>query len=291
MVLSHSRIKMMLLGGALSVIGSAVVFAQSGGVVLENSQKNVPIVITADKTLEWHRNDRQYIARGDVEAKQGSTAIYGDVVTADYRDEEEGSVDLWRMTAAKDVRVVANQATAYGQTLVYDIDKSVAVMKGSGLKMVTPQHVVTAEESFEYWVDQGILKAIGQAVAVSGDDRLEGEVLTAIFEENAEGKRVLKRLTAKKNVRVTTPTEILIGDEGFYDAVTQKAVVEGNVKIVREKNVLEGVRAEVDLKTNISKMYGGGGAITPATVNGRVSKPVDKQRVRGVFYPSAQKDK
>ena len=271
----------------VSGVMSSAAMAQGGELVPENTDRNKPVEITADKTLEWHRNDKQYIARGQAIAKQGVTEIHGEVLTADYRDQEEGSIDIWRLTAASDVQVVSSESTAYGDNLVYDIDKSVAVMKGDNLKMISPEHIVTAKDSFEYWVNQGILKAIGKAVALSGDDRLEGDVLTAIFTEDAQGNRVLKSLKADQNVVVKTPTETLIGDTGRYNAVTNKAVVEGNVKIVREKNVLEGVKAEVDLTTNISKMYGTTGSVQ----NSSAVEPSGDGRVRGVFYPSSNSNK
>lgn len=271
----------------LSCVYCCSALAQGGEVVPVNTDRNKPVEITADKTLEWHRDNKQYVARGQAVATQGMTSIHGDVLTADYRDQQEGSIDIWRLTAAKDVEVISSTSTAYGDNLVYDIDKSVAVMTGDHLKMISPDHVVTAKESFEYWVNQGILKAIGHAVAVNGDDRLEGEVLTAIFTEDNQGKRVLKSLVADKNVVVKTPTETLIGDKGRYDALTNKAYVEGNVKIVREKNILEGVKAEVDLTTNISKMYGAVGVVQGDNSVEKVN-PSGQGRVRGVFYPSSQ---
>ncbi len=55
---------------------------------------------------------------------------------------------------------------------------------------------------------------------------------------------------------------------------TNTAIITGNVKITRGQNVLTGERAEVDLNTNISRLFGS--SIEDGQVGGRV---------KGVFYP------
>jgi lipopolysaccharide export system protein LptA len=74
-------------------------------------------------------------------------------------------------------------------------------------------------------------------------------------------------------VKITTPTEVLTGDYGIYKAETNTAEVKGNVKIVRGPNTLEGDRAQVDLNTNVSSMFGGEGT----------------GRVKAVFFPGSEK--
>ena len=79
-------------------------------------------------------------------------------------------------------------------------------------------------------------------------------------------------MEAKINVVITTEKEVLTGDYAIYKSATNTAEISGNVKITSGANVLEGAKAEVDLTTNISKMFG-------AQATGK--------RVRGVFYPKS----
>lgn len=240
-----------------------------------NPDKDKPLEITADNTLEWHRDIKQFIARGNALAVQGATSVRGDILTADYRENSAGSTEIWRVTASGNVEIKSQDSTARGDRGVYDLDRGAAVLTGKTLKMTTPEQTVTASDSFEYWVAEGRLTAIGNAKLVRGQDTLEADKLSAFFEEKS-GKKELSRIEADGHVVITTPEEKLTGDEGVYRADSNTAEVTGDVKITRGPNVLEGKKARIDLATNVSSLIGEGG---------------DQGRVRGVFYPESEKKK
>jgi len=240
-----------------------------------NPDRDQPLEITADETLEWHRNTRQYIARGNVIVKQGEVTIFADILTADYRETGVSAFEIFRLTADGNVRILSQGNTATGQRAVYDVDRGVAVMTGNNLSLRSPDQSVTARDSFEYWITEGRLKAIGAARVLRGEDILEADNVSARFTEDATGTRQLQNLGAEGNVKITTPTEILTGRRGTYTASTNIAALTGNVKIARGPNVLEGESAEVNLTTNVSKMKG---------------NPAQGGRVRGVFYPGSEDD-
>ncbi len=234
-----------------------------------------PLEITAQKTLEWRRNDKQYVARGQAVAKQGDVSIAGETLTADYRESKKSNTEIFRLTAEGSVRIVSQGSTAEGDKAVYEVDKGLATMTGSALRLSSPEQTVTAKDRFEYWVPQGRLNAIGRAHAVRGEDVIDSDTMSAIFRENTmTKKRELSKLEAAGHVVITTPTEILRGDRGDYDATTNVATLDGNVSIKRGPNILEGESADVNLTTNISRMHGGTG---------------EGGRVRGVFYPNSDK--
>ncbi len=250
-------------------------FAQQG----MNPDRDQPLEITAEQTLEWHRDNQQYIARGSVIAKQGDVTIIADILTADYRETSASAFEIYRLSADGNVKISSKGNVAYGQKAVYDVDRGVAVMTGDNLRLAAPDQSVTARDSFEYWVTEGRLTARGGAhVTRMGGDTLDADIVAAIFTEDATGTRQLKNLTADGHVRITTPNEIVTGKKGRYEAVTNIAVLSGDVKITRGPNVLEGERAEVNLTTNVSKMLGGPVQGTNGT-----------GRVRGVFYPGSDK--
>ena len=242
-----------------------------------NPDRNRPLEITADDSLAWHRTDRYFRARKNVRAVQGDTALHADTLTAHYRDGEGGGMEMHTVQADGHVRIIAAQGKAYGDKAVYDIDKGYAVMTGQDLRLVSDGQSVTARDKFQYWVREGKLEAIGRAVAVRAGDKLEADRMTAVFAEDKNGKRALKTLEARGHVVITTPTEILTGDRGVYQADTHMAQLTGNVKITRGPNILEGKRAEVNLETNVSKISGG--------------TPENAGRVRGVFYPGSEEKK
>lgn len=236
------------------------------------ANKDAPLVITADETLEWHRNDQRYIARGNAMAEQDGMSIKAQTLTADYKDTAKSSMDIHRLTAETGVVISSQGNVATGEKAVYEVASGKAVMTGGDLKLTSPDQTVTAQDRFEYDVKAGRLSAHGNAVVVRLQDKLSADHVSAQFEDDkATGKRTLKELTADGNVVIVTPTETVRGKTGLYRADTNIATLKGGVRIERGPNVLEGDEAEVNLTTNVSRMIGG------ATTDGG--------RVRGVFYP------
>lgn len=246
-----------------------------------SATSSAPLEISADKTLEWHRNTKQYIARGKAVAQQGDTTIAAETLTANYRETAEKSMDIYRLIAEENVILTSGINTAYGDHATYDIDTGMAVLTGNNLRMQSPEQTVTATDKFEYDMNAGRLSAIGKAKVVRGKDTLEAPTMSAFFASNtgADSSRKLERMEANGGVKITTPTEILTGDSGTYNAATNTATVIGNVRITRDQNVLEGDRATVNLTTNVSTL-----SASPKTTGG-------DGRVRGVFYPDQQKNK
>ena len=74
--------------------------------------------------------------------------------------------------------------------------------------------------------------------------------------ETVQGQSV--RIDATGGVHVSTPTDIVTGNEGVYMVDEEKATVCGNVKITRDTNQLNGECAVVNMKTGRSTLQGGG---------------------------------
>lgn len=243
----------------------------------ENSKE--PIEITADNTLEWLRGDSRFVARGNAVAVQGPSSVAAQTLTADYREGQGGGIQIHTLKAEQNVVLSSKDSHAYGDVAVYSLDEGLATMTGQNLKMVSPDQSVTARDKFEYWVQEGRVNAIGDAVAVrpkpqgGGEDKLRADKISAVLKDNAQGQRVLDTLEATGNVVITTPAEQATGQYGIYRSATNKAELKGNVVITRGPNVLKGDRAEVDFNTDTSKIFGS------AKQGGRVS---------GTFYPGSK---
>ena len=240
-----------------------------------------PIEITADGSLEWNRNDQTYVALGNAIATQADTSIYGQKLVADYRNDENDEVEVWKMTAIDDVKIAAPEGTAYGDLAVYHVGEGRAEMTGEALKMESPDQVMTAKDRFEYFTNEDRFTATGDVVIIRGEDTLKSDQVSAFFKNDAAGDRVLDRLVADGNVVIITPQETLYGDAGSYDPQSESAELTGNVQINRGPNVLTGSYATVDLKTNISRLYGA----PRSAQNDAHGNTQQKQRVRGVFFP------
>lgn len=109
--------------------------------------------------------------------------------------------------------------------------------------------------------------------------RVRADRFVAFFKEEG-GKQSLKRVEALGNVVITTPTEIARGNRGDYDAESQVATLSGNVRLTRGDNQLNGDRAEVNMKTGISKLLADEGPSTVSRTN-----PAEGKRVRVLIMP------
>ena len=196
--------------------------------------------------------------------------------------DDSGGNEIYRLDAVGHVHIFTATDQAWGDKGVYDMDQAVLILTGHALRLTTPQDVVTARDSMEYYSQTRISIARGNAVVVTSDGRrIAADTLVSYSEppdqpasgtpaapkppppadkpgqkpdelQAASGK--LKRVEAYGNVDLRTATEIVYGDRGVYVPDTGKARVIGNVRVTRGDNQVNGVAADVDMKTGVSTM-------------------------------------
>jgi len=238
---------------------------------------DAPLDISADDALEWDRNKKTFVARGNARAQQGDVSIDAQTLTAFYRDGADSNFDLYQMLAEDNVVLKSADNTAYGQRAVYKIDDAYAVLTGDDLRIETAEQIVTANDKFEYFVQRGEFKATGRAQIKRPQDTLTADAITANMYTNKKGERVLRKVIADGDVIIETTLERVTGKRGIYDARRNKVEITGGVTITRGPNILQGARAEVDLNTHVSRLFGD------------ASEQATGGRVKGTFYPDAIK--
>ena len=261
---------------------SATTYAQSVNIPMANDDDTSPLVIEADDGLEWIPKQGKYIARGNARAARGKVTLQAEELIAHYRDTEAGQgQEMVRLDAKGRVKIVAlgkdqrgklAKTIATGDMAVYHVKESVFVLNGKKLQMVSPQGVLKARDSLEYWDKRQTAVARGKAVVIQNKQRLHADILTAYFtspsadnqKSNTNGQRI-DRVDAIGNVHVSVSNAIIRGDRGEYYPNTSVATLRGNVKITSNRNQLNGDTAKVNLKTGIYKLVGKRvkGLITP----------------------------
>lgn len=272
-----------------------------------------PVDITASGGFEWHESEQTITATDNARAVRGDVTVLADTLIAHYRrkpdaapqatpastpaanavpggdiESSSGGNEVYRLEARGHVRIVTPTDEAVGDVAIYDIDQAVLVMTGQHLRLTTPQYVMTARDSLEYWSQKHMAVGRGNAVVVSADGRrLAGDTLVGYTSgaegtgsapapapaagqpglEQAGGK--LERLEAYGNVEVRTQVDTVRGDRGVYLPDTGQAQVYGDVKIFHEQSVVSGAAADVNMKTGIGHV---------------VAAP--SERVQGVIVPS-----
>ncbi|HEX4171569.1 MAG TPA: LptA/OstA family protein [Acetobacteraceae bacterium] len=255
-----------------------------------------PISITSSDGIEWRQQEREVIARGNAKAVRQNVTVTADRLIAFYRpkngasppqpaqtvsaaDPDTGGNEVYRVEAEGHVRIFTPTDEVLGDRAIYDMDQAVLLATGHALRMTTPNDVLTARDTLEYWSQKHMAVARGDAVVVTNDGRrLSADTLVA-YTTNAptpagqptsaqpqnnqsdqdplasSGK--LQKVDAFGNVVVRTVSDTGIGDRAVYVPDTGIARLAGNVRITRGQNQLNGSEAEVNMKTGIAQLLSG----------------------------------
>lgn len=229
-----------------------------------------PVQIEAARSIEWRRDEKVYIAEGSVRAERGSLVLEAETLAAHYRPDEAGKTQIERIEASGGVTIRSPDGTASGSEAVYDLDKSLIVMRGGDLALETAEYRVTARDSLEFHRGESYAVARGAARAVRAEESVSAETLVLRFEETAEGGLAARRLEAFGGVEVRNGPDTITGERGFYDTEAQTAEICGDVRVQQGPNRMAGECAELDLARGRSRLVAGAG-----------------QRVSGLFEPGA----
>ena len=246
-----------------------------------------PIDVTAQVGIELQQDAKRVIARGNAKAVQGDVTVTSDELIADYRTKENGASEVYRVFATGNVTMKSASETATGDSAIYDFDKGVLVLEGKLVTLVNPEGSVTAHQALQYWSNERVAVAEGQAFAVDKDKRtLHADKLIAFFKEEpattakpaakaafAANRGDINLLQGFGNVRMETEKETVRGDRGTYNLETGIATLDGGVKITQNNNQLGGGFAVVNVKGGTSRLYASAkeAGMSGVKENGRVS--------------------
>jgi lipopolysaccharide export system protein LptA len=250
--------------GTVAAIASAarckVLAAQSEtGGLIDGGQSKAPIEIEAESGIEWRRNEKQYIARGNAMAKRGDLTVNADTLTAHYRDKAAGGSEIWQIEADGHVRLRSPGRTVTGGHAIYNLDTRILKVTGSNLGVDTGKEKLTADDSLEYQDGPQIAIARGNAAVVQTDRRVRADTMTGHFQRQTDGKLKLMRMEADGHVEVKTPDTYATSNKGDYDLTADIMTLSGNVKVTNAGNQFNGEYAEVNVKTGVSRLLGNPG--------------------------------
>ena len=243
---------------------------------MTNLDQNAPIEVEADRGIEWRRDEKLFVARGNVTAKQGNVTLRADELTAQYRETKGSGTQIHSVTAAGNVRITSNGNSLEGDRGVYDLDREVMTMTGKQVVLVTPEQRVVADRSIEFDNKAQVATVRGNATVARGDQRIRADMLKAFLRRSPQGGAAISRIEAIGNVHVSTPTEIARANKGTYDLAAGTASLSGSVRITRGENQLNGENAEFDLRGGTSRLTG-----TPGDREGRVRAMIMPRQTGG----------
>jgi len=257
----------------------------------KNNDQN-PIEVSANKGIEWQREEKVFIARGSAKAIQGDIKVYADELIAHYRDDDGQDTDVYRVDALGNVIIISKSETARGSAAVYDFEKDVLVMEGNPSSLETEDGKVISYDTIQFWGKEEIALAKGNALAERDNNKLFADMLVARFQKKNnnnvnvnESDTRISMIEGYGNVRLETKSgEIIIGERGKYDLISEVAILDGNVRVKSENSQMKGGFAVIDTAKGVSTLY-------PNAVESGYSRPGDKPRVSAVLVPKPKRVK
>ncbi len=251
--------------------------------------KGGSVDVTARDGMEWRQNEQVVIANGDARAVRGDVTVTADRLIAHYRRKggqapvpaakpgatpaaDTGNNEIYRLEAVGNVHIYTATDLAVGDRAIYDIDQALLLMTGRAMRITTPQQVMTARDSLEYYSQKHMAVGRGLAQVTTADGRrLAGDTLVGFTTppdapgtpkvqtvkatkpgaDPLQSSGKLQRVEAFGHVEVRTATETFRGDRAVYVADSQIARLAGHVHITRGLNQLHGDEALVNMKTGI----------------------------------------
>ena len=113
----------------------------------------------------------------------------------------------------------------------------------------------------------------GAVVIRQGKLTLSADTVRVLYARGAGGNPEMKRLDARGNVKLVSPSERATANTGIYDVGAKIITMTGNVTLDRGGSTLKGERLVLNLVTGQTSFDGraGGTAAKPGTTPGRVS--------------------
>ena len=203
----------------------------------------------AQGSLEWNEGEGVVIGRDDVLFRTKDLSLRAEEVVL-YRDGDE----FKRLEVRGEVRILSNGYTLEGDSGIYDAAEKVLKISGSNLRMVTPESVILrAKESFEFYEEEGLFVARGEATVMDrGRVLRSSKLIGRVGLETLE----LERVDALGGVEVEFAEEELLarGDRAVYLVLTEKAVVLRRVFVTRRGDEIMGDRMEINFQTGVGKV-------------------------------------
>jgi lipopolysaccharide export system protein LptA len=270
-----------------------------------------PIQITATQGIEWQQNSDQVIATGAAQAVRGNVTVQADQLIAHYRKKaepavatgpgpgaivkpviadpetalESGTTEIYELDAIGNVHIFTPTDNAYGDHAVYRMDGAVLVLTGAHLKLTTPDDVITAKNSIEYYSVKRQAVARGNALITGKDGKsIAADVIVGYLAPAAPATPApaqaasgqppdilgqagkLQKVDAIGNVEIRTPNETVTGNSGVYLPDRGLARIGGNVHIVSGPNVLSGSDALMNMKTGVATLLAAPGGQVAGTI-------------------------
>jgi len=204
------------------------------------------IEVEADQSLEWHKQEKIYLAKGNAVIRREGVTVKADIIYAYYEESEDSDIEVWKIEANGNVLIEDGEAKLISNKAVYLVDKEEFSSVGT-TNLLSDEYQVKSKSGIKYFRREKQMVANDDVMVFYGENTLNCNSLIVNFEEDSSGKLTISNMIALEDVVIESPTEKVNGQKAEYDVESQIVLVDGDVTIARENAVIVGDRTEVDM--------------------------------------------
>ncbi len=256
---------------ALLAISSLLAVNNSHAEETNNSKQ---VIINADTSLQWRRDEQKYIATGNAHATQGKMHLSADTIIAHYENNaaNDTASNITYVEGQKNATITHGEFKAAATNITYDIGRDHIALSGKNIAIRNAGESITAAQSITYDRKARRLNAKGKAkVTLSNGIELSGETIEATLNKSESD---IISLAVNGSAKIFNPTQNgnqeAYADTMRYDKTTSLAILSGNVRMIEGASSLTGDRAEINT----------------ATGNSTLTTNTPSKRALGIFQPA-----
>jgi lipopolysaccharide export system protein LptA len=233
------------------------------------------LIVEADNSLEWRRQEQLYIAIGNAIAIQADITLKADRIEASYKDDDkqhgetagsdnsEGDINITRIKGSGGAELIRGDIIANADMIDYNMVDDRAVLTGGNPRVVSPREQVTAKTSIVYNRSKREVVAEGNAAIMLNDGRYlkANRVFATLNEEENDFTFVQAIGNAEVFSPKATGNQEARADEIEYTKDKGIAILTGSVEMLEGANVMKGDRAEINLDTGVSSITSDSGRV------------------------------
>ena len=203
---------------------------------IDRHTKENPVEIYAEDSIEWHKNEKKYLAQETLEPSSGSMSLTSDRIEAFYDEKEESDMDIKLIKAHNKVVITDKKLKIVGGKLAeYNLKKDYFSIFGQKLLLTSENNRLKSNNKMEYWRQKGIAIATGNATTIKGTEFIIKSEKLVWYVDEVEEKMNVKKILGFNNVSIRTNNEVAFSDKALYNKENGICKLFGNVKLQRCK--------------------------------------------------------
>ena len=186
--------------------------------LINQNENDEPIEIYADNGIEWHKNDKKYLALGNAKAISGSLTLTSEIIEAYYEEKSDSQMDVKLVKAHKNVKISDDKMKIVGgRSAEYDLKKDFFSIIGDKITLFSDSDELKSNKKMEYWRKKEVAIATGKAVAKKKNEFVIRADKLVWYLKKIEKKINVKKILGFNNVSIETNNEVAFSDKALYN--------------------------------------------------------------------------